>query len=119
MRLLLIGRIPCATGANCVVIEKCTEATRKKLKILDSDPSYNVSATRTGLAGGGTYHLRSVFFYPFSDVQMHKEGQARLKAGFDYSSFFLLLSFFRGSPTILRTLYLEFVLGYNFSVVTG
>eukprot|EP00904_Undaria_pinnatifida_P008485 jgi/Undpi1/4767/HiC_scaffold_18.g08120.m1 len=28
-------------GANCVVIEKCTEVTRKKLKILDSDPSYN------------------------------------------------------------------------------
>lgn len=34
----------CAAGANCVVIEKCTEATRKKLKILDSDPSYKVNA---------------------------------------------------------------------------
>eukprot|EP00752_Nemacystus_decipiens_P012081 g10711.t1 len=27
-------------GANCVVIEKCTQATRDKLKVLDSDPAY-------------------------------------------------------------------------------
>lgn len=30
-------------GGNCIVIEKCSEATRLKLKILDSDPSYVVS----------------------------------------------------------------------------
>lgn len=29
-------------GANCVVIEKCSAATRKKLVILDTDPSYEV-----------------------------------------------------------------------------
>lgn len=39
-----IDHDPCAAGANCVAIEKCTEATRKKLKILDSDPSYKVHA---------------------------------------------------------------------------
>eukprot|EP00904_Undaria_pinnatifida_P007085 jgi/Undpi1/3506/HiC_scaffold_16.g06878.m1 len=27
-------------GANCVVLEKCTEATRAKLKVLDTDPAY-------------------------------------------------------------------------------
>lgn len=29
-------------GANCVVLEKCTQATRDKLKVLDSDPAYKV-----------------------------------------------------------------------------
>ena len=29
-------------GANCVVLEKCTEATRAKLKVLDTDPAYKV-----------------------------------------------------------------------------
>ncbi|CAM9988636.1 unnamed protein product [Ectocarpus sp. 4 AP-2014] len=27
-------------GGNCVVLEKCTQATREKLKVLDSDPVY-------------------------------------------------------------------------------
>ncbi|CAN0326469.1 unnamed protein product [Ectocarpus sp. 6 AP-2014] len=27
-------------GPNCVVLEKCSEATRQKLKVLDSDPTY-------------------------------------------------------------------------------
>lgn len=33
-----------AEGANCVVIEKCSNDTRKKLLILDADPSYKVTS---------------------------------------------------------------------------
>ena len=32
----------CGPGANCVVIKKATAATRAKLTILDTDPSYAV-----------------------------------------------------------------------------
>lgn len=32
------------TGANCIVIEKCRKVTRKKLKILDEDSDYAVTA---------------------------------------------------------------------------
>lgn len=35
------GRVRGA-GGNCVVLEKCTAATRAKLKALDSDPEYAV-----------------------------------------------------------------------------
>ncbi|CAM9249501.1 unnamed protein product [Ascophyllum nodosum] len=28
------------SGPNCVVLKKCSEATRKKLKVLDTDPAY-------------------------------------------------------------------------------
>lgn len=35
-------------GGNCVSIEKCSDDTRKKLLILDADPSYKVTSFSYG-----------------------------------------------------------------------
>ena len=45
-----VACVMCAAGGNCVVIEKCTAATRKKLNALDSDPSYKVMPNPTSLS---------------------------------------------------------------------
>ena len=39
---ILLVLPPWEPGPNCVVLQKCSEATRKKLKVLDTDPDYKV-----------------------------------------------------------------------------
>ena len=59
-----VACVICAAGANCVVIEKCTEATRKKLHALDSDPSYKVMPNATSCVG----HFEQAFVALISDM---------------------------------------------------